>query len=36
MVLPCASVMVTMVLLKLAFTCATPLDIFLRSRFLMR
>ena len=34
--LPWASVMVTMVLLKLAFTCAMPLLIFLRSRFLMR
>ena len=30
--LPCASVMVTMVLLKLALTCATPLVMFLRSR----
>src|SRR6478735_2159494 len=34
--LPCASVMVIMVLLKLAFTCATPLVMFLRSRRLMR
>src|SRR5258707_9384199 len=32
MVLPCASVMVTMVLLKVAFTCATPEAMFLRSR----
>ncbi len=29
---PCASVMVIMVLLKLAFTCATPAVMFLRSR----
>src|SRR3546814_10472395 len=34
--LPWASVMVTMVLLKLAFTCAMPLVMFLRSRRLMR
>src|SRR5947209_10182026 len=32
MVFPCASVMVIIVLLKLAFTCATPEAIFLRSR----
>src|ERR1700722_17939593 len=32
MVLPCASVMVIMVLLKVAFTCATPDAMFLRSR----
>src|SRR5262249_37800550 len=32
MVLPCASVMVTMVLLNEAFTCATPAMMFLRSR----
>src|SRR5438046_10490269 len=32
MVFPWASVMVIMVLLKLAFTCATPEAIFLRSR----
>src|ERR1700681_4657702 len=32
MVLPCASVIVIVVLLKLAFTCATPETIFLRSR----
>src|SRR5215469_2974882 len=32
MVFPCASVMVIMVLLKLAFTCATPEAVFLRSR----
>src|SRR5262249_17575115 len=32
MVLPCASVMVIMVLLKVALTCATPEEIFLRSR----
>src|SRR5262245_48570756 len=32
MVFPCASVMVIMVLLKVAFTCATPEAIFLRSR----
>ncbi len=31
MVFPCTSVMVTMVLLKLAFTCATPEVMFLRS-----
>src|SRR6266852_8847663 len=31
-VLPCASVMVIMVLLKVAFTCATPEEMFLRSR----
>jgi hypothetical protein len=30
MVLPCASVMVTMVLLNEAFTCATPAMMFLR------
>ena len=34
--LPWASVMVTMVLLKLALTCATPAEMFLRSRRLMR
>ena len=34
--LPCASVMVIMVLLKLALTCATPLEMFLRSRRRMR
>jgi hypothetical protein len=28
--------MVTIVLLKLAFTCATPEEMFLRSRLLMR
>src|SRR5581483_11780382 len=32
MVLPWASVMVIMVLLKLAFTCATPEAMFFRSR----
>src|SRR2546423_7675022 len=32
MVFPWASVMVIMVLLKLAFTCATPEAMFLRSR----
>src|SRR5262249_16423306 len=32
MVFPCASVMVIMVLLKVAFTCATPEAIFLPSR----
>ncbi len=32
MALPCASVMVIMVLLKLAFTWATPAVMFLRSR----
>src|SRR5215469_16597031 len=32
MVLPCASVMVIIVLLKVAFTCATPEVMFLRSR----
>src|SRR5712691_4769504 len=32
MVFPCASVMVIIVLLKLAFTCATPEAMFLRSR----
>src|SRR6201999_3752534 len=36
MVLPCASVMVIIVLLKVAFTCATPEVMFLRSRLLMR
>src|SRR6185312_14059938 len=36
MVLPCASVMVTVVLLKEAFTCATPEVMFLRSRFFTR
>src|ERR1700692_4462200 len=36
MVLPCASVMVIMVLLKVAFTCATPEAMFLRSRRLTR
>ena len=34
--LPWASVMVIMVLLKLALTWATPLEMFLRSRRLMR
>jgi hypothetical protein len=34
--LPCASVMVIIVLLKLAFTCATPEVMFLRSRRLIR
>ena len=34
--LPWASVMVTIVLLKLAFTWAMPLVMFLRSRRLMR
>src|SRR5205085_827575 len=34
--LPCASVMVIMVLLKLALTCATPEVMFLRSRFFGR
>ena len=29
---PCASVMVTMVLLKLEFTCTTPEEMFLRAR----
>src|SRR5215470_17098395 len=32
MVLPCASVIVIIVLLKVAFTCATPEAMFLRSR----
>src|SRR6266545_3208626 len=32
MVFPCASVIVIIVLLKLAFTCATPEAMFLRSR----
>src|SRR5665213_3040271 len=36
MVFPCASVMVTMVLLNEAFTCATPEVMFLRSRLLTR
>src|SRR5579863_3705441 len=36
MVLPWASVMVTVVLLNEAFTCATPEVMFLRSRFLTR
>src|SRR5580658_9534267 len=36
MVLPCASVMVILVLLHDAFTCATPEVMFLRSRFLTR
>ena len=36
MVFPCASVMVIMVLLNEAFTCATPEVMFLRSRFLTR
>ena len=36
MVFPWASVMVIMVLLKLAFTCATPEVMFLRSRRLTR
>ena len=36
MALPCASVMVIMVLLKLAFTWATPAVIFLRSLLRMR
>jgi hypothetical protein len=35
-VLPCASVMVIIVLLNEAFTCATPEAMFLRSRFLTR
>src|SRR6218665_331898 len=35
-VLPCTSVMVTMVLLNDAFTCATPLVMFLRSLRLTR
>src|SRR6201988_308374 len=35
-VLPCASVMVIMVLLKVAFTCATPDAMFLRSRLRTR
>src|SRR3954471_22507631 len=34
--LPCASVIVIMVLLNVALTCATPEAIFLRSRFLTR
>jgi hypothetical protein len=34
--LPCASVMVIIVLLKLALTCATPAVMFLRSRRRMR
>src|SRR5689334_25194400 len=36
MALPCASVMVIMVLLNEAFTCATPEVMFLRSRRLTR
>src|ERR1700744_4641325 len=36
MVFPCASVMVIMVLLNEAFTCATPEVMFLRSRRLTR
>src|SRR3954447_19230541 len=36
MALPWASVMVIIVLLKLALTCATPAVMFLRSRLLMR
>jgi len=36
MVLPWASLIVIMVLLNDAFTCATPVTIFLRSRFLTR
>ena len=36
MVLPCASVMVIMVLLNEAFTCATPEAMFLRSRLRTR
>src|SRR5579872_7283183 len=36
MVFPCASVMVIIVLLNDAFTCATPEVMFLRSRFLTR
>src|SRR3974377_2272321 len=32
MVFPCASVIVIIVLLKVAFTCATPEAMFLRSR----
>jgi hypothetical protein len=36
MVFPCTSVMVTMVLLKEAFTWATPLVMFLRSLRLTR
>src|SRR3979411_2697224 len=35
-VLPCASVMVIIVLLKVAFTCATPDAMFLRSRLRTR
>src|SRR3974377_1298258 len=35
-VLPCASVMVIMVLLNVAFTCATPEAMFLRSRLRTR
>src|SRR5579863_10316385 len=35
-VLPCASVMVIIVLLKVALTCATPAVMFLRSRRRMR
>src|SRR3954470_3729970 len=34
--LPCASVMVIMVLLKLALTCATPAEMFLRSLLRIR
>src|SRR3954452_19863338 len=36
MALPCASVMVIMVLLNVALTCATPEAIFLRSRLRTR
>src|SRR5271156_4882915 len=36
MVLPCMSLTVTIVLLNDAFTCTTPVLMFLRSRFLMR
>src|ERR1700730_15699597 len=36
MVLPCASVMVIIVLLNVAFTCATPDAMFLRSRLRTR
>src|SRR6185295_5106734 len=36
MVLPCASAMVMWVLLNDAFTCATPVTMFLRSRFFTR
>src|SRR5580658_9357779 len=36
MVLPCTSVMVIIVLLNVAFTCATPEAMFLRSRLRTR